>query len=235
MAIFNRGGRHARTEDTPAPASTGAVQGGTTGPYDVADAPDGVQRLDLGSMRIPAVPGVEVRVQAGPEGVVQQVVLGEGPSTLQLIAVAAPRSEGIWDEVREEVGGSLAAQGGQLQETEGTYVVELLARVHAQNGPVDLRIAGVDGPRWMVQAVFQGPVATAPASAPLLGECLRGLVVDRGNEAKPVKEPLPLRLPKEVAAQSPDGAPQAPGGAPQEQPEPPSEEPRRRPSPRPRG
>ncbi|MDR7273510.1 DUF3710 domain-containing protein [Catenuloplanes atrovinosus] len=227
MAIFNRGGRHARAEDTPIP--TGSESGATTGPYDAADAPDDVQRLDLGSMKIPAVPGVEVRVQAGPEGVVQQVVLGEGPSTLQLIAVAAPRSEGIWDEVREEVGGSLAAQGGQLQEAEGPYGVELLARVPTPNGPVDLRIAGIDGPRWMVQAVFQGPVATTPASAPLLGECLRGLVVDRGQEAKPVKEPLPLRLPKEVAAQGPDGA-----ATPPAPPAPPADEPRRRPSPRPR-
>lgn len=228
MAIFNRGGRHARSEDTPIPTET--APGATTGPYDVSDAPDGVQRLDLGSMRIPAVPGVEVRVQAGPEGVVQQVVLGEGPSTLQLIVVAAPRSEGIWDEVREEVGASLRGQGAQLQEGEGPYGVELLARVPTPNGPVDLRIAGVDGPRWMVQAVFQGPVATTPASAPLLGECLRGLVVDRGNEAKPVKEPLPLRLPKEVAAQGPDGAAAAPSSTP----EPPADEPRRRPSPRPR-
>jgi hypothetical protein len=221
MAIFSRGGRHARAEETPIPTATESA--GTTGPYDVSVAPEGVQRLDLGSMQIPAVPGVEVRVQAGPEGVVQQVVLGEGPSTLQLIAVAAPRSEGIWDEVREEVGASLTAQGGQLQEAEGPYGVELLARVPTPNGPVDLRIAGVDGPRWMVQAVFQGPVATTPASAPLLGECLRGLVVDRGSEARPVKEPLPLRLPKEVAAQAPaDGA------------DGPAEEPRRRPSPRPR-
>ena len=228
MAIFSRGGRHARAEETPIP--TAVESAATSGPYDVSDAPDGVQRLDLGSMQIPAVPGVEVRVQAGNEGVVQQVVLGEGPSTLQLIVVAAPRSEGIWDEVREEVGASLTSQGGQLQETEGPYGVELLARVPTPNGPVDLRIAGIDGPRWMVQAVFQGPVAITPSSAPLLGECLRGLVVDRGNEAKPVKEPLPLRLPKEVAAQGTVAQGTAAAGPA----EPPTEEPRRRPSPRPR-
>jgi hypothetical protein len=227
MSIFSRGGRHARAEETPIP--TAVESAATSGPYDVGDAPEGVQRLDLGSMQIPAVPGVEVRVQAGNEGVVQQVVLGEGPSTLQLIVVAAPRSEGIWDEVREEVGASLTSQGGQLQETEGPYGVELLARVPTPNGPVDLRIAGVDGPRWMVQAVFQGPVAITPSSAPLLGECLRGLVVDRGNEAKPVKEPLPLRLPKEVAAAGAQGT-----AAQEAAPEPPAEEPRRRPSPRPR-
>ena len=54
------------------------------GPYDVRHAPDDVQRLDLGSLQIPAVEGVEVRVQANPDGVVEQIVLVDGDSALQL-------------------------------------------------------------------------------------------------------------------------------------------------------
>lgn len=54
----------------------------------------------------------------------------------------------------------------------------------------------------MVRGVFQGPVATDPAVAGPLVECLDGLVVDRGQEAKPVREPLPLRLPREIADQA---------------------------------
>ena len=50
------------------------------GPYDERHAPDGVQRLDLGSLQIPAIEGVEVRVQANPEGGVEQVVLVDGES-----------------------------------------------------------------------------------------------------------------------------------------------------------
>src|SRR3954471_5499806 len=68
----------------------------TTGPYDILDAPDGVERLDLGSLKIPAVPGIEVRVAANPEGQVEQVVLVAGESAMQLGALAAPRTEGIW-------------------------------------------------------------------------------------------------------------------------------------------
>jgi Protein of unknown function (DUF3710) len=172
------------------------------GPYDVADAPDGVERLDLGSLRVPAVDGVEIRVQAGEDGTVQQVVLVHGDSALQLGVFAAPRSEGIWDEVRDEIKASLKADGVAAQETEGEYGAELRARVRGPEGTTELRFIGIDGPRWMVRAVYQGPAALDPAAAGPLTECLRGLVVDRGKEAMPVREALPLRLPKEVAEQA---------------------------------
>jgi len=46
-----------------------------TGPYDISEAPDDVERLNLGSLHIPIVDGVSVRVQANEEGVIQQVAL----------------------------------------------------------------------------------------------------------------------------------------------------------------
>ena len=170
------------------------------GPYDVSEAPD-APRLDLGSLRIPAVPDVEVRVQADPQGVIQQVVLVHGQNALQLGVFAAPRSEGIWDEVREEIRQSLVNDGATAQEVEGERGPELRARVVTPDGPTDLRFVGIDGPRWMVRGVFQGAAAADPAAAGPLAACLDGLVVDRGQEAKPVREPLPLRLPREVAEQ----------------------------------
>ena len=53
-------------------------------------------------------------------------------------------------------------------------------------------------------AVFLGAAAFQPDQAGPLSEVLRGLVVDRGNEARPVQEALPLRLPPEAAAQLAD-------------------------------
>ncbi|MFY1660378.1 DUF3710 domain-containing protein [Micromonospora sp. WMMD1274] len=170
------------------------------GPYDVSEAPE-APRLDLGSLQIPAVPDVEVRVQADQQGVIQQVVLVHGQNALQLGVFAAPRSEGIWDEVREEIRQSLVSDGATVQEVEGEHGPELRARVRTPDGPTDLRFVGIDGPRWMVRGVFQGAAAADPASAGPLAACLDGLVVDRGQEAKPVREPLPLRLPREVAEQ----------------------------------
>ncbi|MEH1014921.1 DUF3710 domain-containing protein [Micromonospora sp. CPCC 206060] len=219
--IFSR-----KKGDSRRQAGDGRADGSTTrdrsdaeqtprkGPYDAAEAPSGVQLLDLGSLRIPAVPDVEVRVQADPEGVIQQVVLVYGDSALQLGVFAAPRTDGIWDEVREEIRQSLFNDGAAAQETDGEYGVELRARVRTPDGLTDLRFVGVDGPRWMVRGVYQGAAATDPAAAGPLAECLHGLVVDRGQEAKPVREPLPLRLPREVA----DQAAQQNGGEPAEEP-----------------
>ncbi|WP_053657517.1 DUF3710 domain-containing protein [Micromonospora sp. NRRL B-16802] len=207
--IFSRkragAGRHTRDERSTEVLDEGA--GGSTpalvrGPYDISEVDDEVQRLDLGSLHIPAVAEVEVRVQADPQGVVQQVVLVHGDNALQLGVFAAPRSEGIWDEVREEIRQSLLRDGATAEEVDGEYGPELHARVTTPDGPTHLRFVGVDGPRWMVRGVFQGPVAIDPASAGPLAECLDGLVVDRGQEAKPVREPLPLRLPREVADQA---------------------------------
>ncbi|SBT38408.1 DUF3710 domain-containing protein [Micromonospora narathiwatensis] len=197
------------TEDSGEPTSP------VRGPYDVSEAPD-EPRLDLGSLQIPAVAEVEVRVQADPQGVIQQVVLVHGENALQLGVFAAPRSEGIWDEVREEIRQSLFNDGAAAQEVEGEYGTELRARVRTPDGLTDLRFVGIDGPRWMVRGVYQGGAATDPAAAGPLALCLNGLVVDRGQEAKPVREPLPLRLPREVAEQQAAeqqaaGQPSAPG------------------------
>jgi Protein of unknown function (DUF3710) len=174
----------------------------SVGPYDVEEAPEGVERLDLGSLQIPAIAGVEVRVQADAEGQVQQVILVDGESALQLGVFAAPRSEGIWDEVLADIRKQLFSDGVAAEEVDGDYGIELRARVRTPEGVTDLRFVGIDGPRWMVRGVYQGPAAVDPGAAGSLTECLRGLVVDRGVEAMPVREPLPLRLPREMAEQA---------------------------------
>ena len=173
------------------------------GPYDSGLAPDdGIERLDVGALRIPAIDGVEVRVQADPDGTIQQIVLVHDDSALQLGVFAAPKSEGIWREVREEILESMAADGVQAREAEGPYGVELQAQATTPQGPVALRFVGVDGPRWMVRAVYQGAAAVDPSRGELLTRCLEGLVVERGGDARPVREPLPLRLPREMAEQA---------------------------------
>ncbi|MFU8871379.1 DUF3710 domain-containing protein [Micromonospora sp. SL4-19] len=207
--------RHARDERTTEvldPQETGesSPQAPARGPYDVSEAPD-TPRLDLGSLQIPAVPDVEVRVQADPQGVIQQVVLVHGDNALQLGVFAAPRSDGIWDEVREEIRQSLFNDGAAAQEVEGEYGIELRARVRTPDGLTDLRFVGIDGPRWMVRGVYQGDAAGDPDAAGPLALCLSGLVVDRGQEAKPVREPLPLRLPREMAEQQAAAQQSAPG------------------------
>jgi len=173
-----------------------------TGPYDITDAPDGVERLDLGSLQIPVVDGVAVQVQADNDGVVQQIALTYEDSALMLSAFAAPRGELVWDEVRADIRKELTSGGARVTDIDGDYGPELRTRVDTPDGPVELRFVGVDGPRWVVRAIFQGRAAADPFAAGPLLDCLRGLVVDRGREAMPSLEALPLRLPKEIADQA---------------------------------
>jgi hypothetical protein len=208
--IFSRnkggGGRHAarrRERDEFGPQAVeddepGGGPGRDIGPYDVSDAPD-AERLDLGSLKVPVPSGVELRVQADPDGQIQQVLLVSGESALQLGVFAAPRTEGIWEEVRADIRKQLFNDGVAAEEADGEYGVELRARVRTPEGLTDIRFVGVDGPRWMVRAVFQGAAAVDEAAAEPLTAALHGLVVDRGGEAMPVRDPLPLRLPREVA------------------------------------
>ncbi|MGI5244527.1 DUF3710 domain-containing protein [Dactylosporangium sp. CA-139066] len=186
----------------------------TGGPYDISEAPDGIAQLDLGALKVPAVDNVEVRVQADNEGKIQQIVLVYEQSALQLGVFAAPRSEGIWDEVRAEIRKQLFNDGVAAEEVAGDYGTELRARVRTPEGLTDIRFVGVDGPRWLVRAVFQGPAAENPQVAPPLLECLHNLVIDRGHEAMPVREPLPLHLPKEVTDQQAAEAAAAGGAEP---------------------
>jgi hypothetical protein len=210
MFSRKRGGpKHVRATDAaPSEALKQSLAAGDEppppdrGPWDASHAPDDVQRLDLGSLQIPAVDGVEVRVQANPDGAVEQIVLVDGESALQLGVFAAPRSEGIWNEVRAEIAGAMTSDGVAPREIDGPYGVELAARVNTPEGPADVRFVGVDGPRWMVRALYQGAAAADPSREGRLGEVLSGLVVVRDNEARPVREALPLRLPKEMTEQA---------------------------------
>ena len=202
--------KHVRAADAPPSealaqslSASGERPAPEFGPYDLEHAPEGVQRLDLGSLQIPALEGVEVRVQAGPDGGIEQVVLVDGESALQLGVFAAPRTEGIWDEVREEIAAAMAADGVQPQERPGTYGTELVAEVNTPDGPAHVRFIGVDGPRWMLRALYQGAAAADPSRAGVLGEVLEGLVVVRDDEPRPAREPLPMHLPAEMAQHAP--------------------------------
>jgi hypothetical protein len=178
----------------------------------VADTPeDGVHRLDVGALRIPALEGLQVQFQVSEaSGQPLSVVVTDGRSAMELQVFAAPKSRGLWDEVRAEILDALRAGSGAPQTATGRYGTEIRMRLPAPNQgqPVPGRMVGIDGPRWFLRAVFTGPAAQNPAAAPRLDETLRRLVVVRGEDAMPVRDPLPLRLPREVTEHA-DGAPAA--------------------------
>jgi hypothetical protein len=185
----------------------------TTGPWDVADSPDDdLPRVDLGAIRLPAVPGTDLRVEIGPQQQIVAVSLREGDSQLQVAVFAAPRAAGIWDEIRADLATSASGQGASLREIEGPFGAELagtiMAVVAAEPGqapppPVrtPARFLGVDGPRWFLRGILTGPAAVSQEAAGLLEEAFRQIVVVRGGDPMPVRDQLPLTLPADVAGE----------------------------------
>lgn len=173
----------------------------TTGPYDVADSPDGGERLDLGALRVPVEEGLEIRVEVGEDGQVIGVTLLNPTGQMQLGVFAAPRKDGIWDEIRAEIKASISTQGGTVSEQDGEFGTELAGRLPVPGGLTPVRFLGVDGPRWFLRAMLAGaPAVEAEQARPFL-DTFRGLVVVRGADPLPVREPVPLQLPKEAAEQ----------------------------------
>jgi hypothetical protein len=183
-----------RQRDEPSP---------TTGPYDERDAPDDeLSRIDLGALHVPVRPGVELRLDMNEAQQVIAVTLTNRDSQMQLGVFAAPRNEGIWDEVRAEIRESIAEQRGSAKEREGgPFGTELVGTLKSEGGTSPVRFLGVDGPRWFVRAMMLGPAATEPARAKIFEDAFRNTVVVRGREPLPVREPVPLQLPKDAAAQ----------------------------------
>lgn len=179
------------------------------GPWDADDAPeDEVNRVDLGGIRVPVPADTEVRVDVSPEGDVVAATLVRGANAMQVNAFAAPRSAGIWAEVREEMAAQLLAGGVTPEHRDGPWGVELHASVPTElpgqpAGTAPARFLGVDGPRWFLRAVITGPAVGDAAQAAELEAAFRDVVVHRGAEAMAVRSPLPLRLPREVTEQQP--------------------------------
>jgi hypothetical protein len=161
-------------------------------------------RLDLGCVRVPVLPGTEVRVEMNEAQQPIAATIVHGNNSLQVLAFAAPRHSGIWDEVRTEIAESVRTDGGQVDEVEGDFGTELHARVRSdvagQVTEQQLRFVGFDGPRWFLRGVFSGPAATHPAQAEVLETVLTSIVVVRGTDPMAPRDPLQLRLPREASA-----------------------------------
>src|SRR4029077_13894592 len=94
------------------PGETGPGTAGLAGPWDAEqDVPD-QERIDFGSLLVPTSEAMEVQVSVA-ENQPAWVTVMHGESGLQLQAFAAPKSGGLWDEVRQEIAAEVGRDGGQ--------------------------------------------------------------------------------------------------------------------------
>ena len=180
------------------------------GPYDIeevdleADTEDDPPRIDLGSMVLTGFPGAELRLQVAEE--TQQIVsamLVNGDSALELGAYAAPRSGGLWAELRDEIIESATEAGGSAALVEGPFGVELrrllpVSTPDGEQGYQPSRMWMVEGPRWLLRGIVYGQAALEDGLESPVAELVtafRNVVVRRGDEAMAPGDLLPLTLP----------------------------------------
>lgn len=206
----------AESTDSADTASADAARR-VTGPFDVSEISSRDGYIDLGALLIAPSEGLQLRLEV--EEATQRVVavtMDLNGSSLQLQAFAAPKTEGLWDEIREQIGQSVGSQGGQVDEVEGVFGTELVAKLPAgaPDGSQGYRVArfvGVDGPRWFLRGVLGGAAAMEREAAAPLEALFRQIVVIRGDSPMPPRDLLQLHLPKDASVTPPPAVPEFKG------------------------
>jgi Protein of unknown function (DUF3710) len=204
-----------------------------SGPYDVTEV-DSIEsteessKVDLGSLILTAVPGSELRLQVAEETgeivsamlVIETIV--EPPasanqktqaysSALELGAYAAPRSGGLWAELRDEISRSATEAGGTASLGEGPFGVELRRLIpvttpDGEEGYQPSRMWVAEGPRWLLRGIVYGQAAIEDdADSPVVADVLaafRQVIVRRGDEAMAPGDLLPLTMPGNVSQEA---------------------------------
>ena len=172
------------------------------GPLDESEANPVRPYVDLGGVRVLPREGLHLRLEVEEE--TQRVVavgLDYANSTLQVQPFAAPRSSGLWHEIRDQIAEQVERQGGRTTERDGAFGPELMAEIPVATGGqvAETRLArfvGVDGPRWFLRGVIAGDAAVQPEAAALVEDLFRSIVVVRGSSPMPPRDLIPLRMPE---------------------------------------
>ena len=198
-------------------------------------------KIDLGSLILTAVPGSELRLQVTEEtGEIVSAMLvietqvdegsdklspveppasaGQQPqaysSALELGAYAAPRSGGLWAELRDEISRSATEAGGTASLGEGPFGVELRRLIpvttpDGEEGYQPSRMWVAEGPRWLLRGIVYGQAAIEEdADSPVVADVLsafRQVIVRRGDEAMAPGDLLPLTMPTNLSQEPPEG------------------------------
>ena len=198
-------------------------------------------KIDLGSLILTAVPGSELRLQVAEETgeivsamLVIETQVNEGldklspveppatanqklqiySSALELGAYAAPRSGGLWAELRDDISRSATDAGGTASLGEGPFGVELrrlipVTTADGEEGYQPSRMWVAEGPRWLLRGIVYGQAAIEEdVDSPVVADVLsafRQVIVRRGDEAMAPGDLLPLTMPTNLSQEPPEG------------------------------
>lgn len=168
-----------------------------SGPHDVSDVGSTLGYLSFGSILMPTIEAISVRVEVDENtGLVVAVSFEHEGSVLQVSAFAAAKSDELWPEIYDQLIETVTTTGGSIVETVGGFGKQLEAKLVTPNETRELRFIGFDGPRWFLRGAVTGPALTDENAAQNMEDIFRSLVIDRGISALPPREPLPLKVPE---------------------------------------
>jgi hypothetical protein len=196
------------------------------GPWDSeAESVPEMERVDFGAVQVPIGEGIEIQVnveaaeqdeEGNPVGGrIVAITVVHGESGLQVQPFAAPKKNGIWEEIRKETADEIKQAEGETQEADGPFGTELHGMVPVaipeemvDQVPPDIaeqgfgwqpvRFIGVDGPRWFLRGVLSGAALEDPEQARVMETVFQHIVVVRGDSPMPPRELLELTLPAEA-------------------------------------
>ena len=194
-------------EEDEAEAASDDADGDLEGPFDIDDFDDPADaeqaRLDLGSVLLPMPSGGQLQVELTEGGVPSAVWVVTPNGRFTIAAYAAPKTGRLWREVASELAESLRSDEAQVSIKDGPWGREVIGTA---SGVV--RFIGVDGYRWMIRCVVNGPHETIDALVEEARTALADTVVRRGDTPLPVRTPLPVQLPEPMVEQLREAAAQ---------------------------
>jgi hypothetical protein len=213
MAFGKRKSSDDDPQDVTSPAATDSGDE-LDGPFDIDDFDDpsmaALARLDLGSVLIPMPEGGQVSVEVSEAGVPNAVWVMTPNGRFTIAAYAAPKTTSLWRDVASELADSLRKDVAKVSIEDGPWGREVVGLAADQGqGAGVVRFIGVDGYRWMIRCVVNGPQENITALADEARKALADTVVRRGATPLPVRTPLPVQLPEPMAAQLRAAAEQA--------------------------
>jgi len=185
------------------------------GPFDIDDFDDpsaaALGRLDLGSVLIPMPAAGQVQVELTDMGIPSAVWVVTPNGRFTVAAYAAPKTSGLWREVATELADSLRKDVPKVSIEDGPWGREVVGVSKAEQGQPSgvVRFIGIDGYRWMIRCVVNGPQDKIVELAAEARDALADTVVRRGDTPLPVRTPLQVQLPEPMAAQLRAAAEQA--------------------------
>lgn len=197
------------TDEALSQAKSAPADRATAGPLDESEANAVRPYVDLGGIKLLPREGLQLRLEV-EEGSKRVVAIGldYAGSSLQVQPFAAPRSTGLWHEIRQQIADQIARQGGTTKLTAGAFGPELLAEIPAAGAgqPGSMRLArfiGVDGPRWFLRGVIAGEGVVDPEAAAKIEDLFRSVVVVRGSTPMPPRDLIPLQMPRTGTGEPP--------------------------------